>query len=113
SFGTFTNLINGNFICPATVPATLTVSNGNLFVTNLAVNATLEVRSGTLTMSAGVVQIDNLVITNSCGRFIRYGGTLSITATNLYKDFSAVGDSIPNGWKQRYNLDPFDLNLGN
>ena len=26
---------------------------------------------------------------------------------------SAVGDGIPNSWKQKYGLDPFDPNLGN
>jgi len=32
---------------------------------------------------------------------------------NLDPSFSAVGDGIPNGWKQQYGFDPFDPNLGN
>ena len=31
----------------------------------------------------------------------------------LDPNLSAVGDGVPNGWKQRYGLDPFDPNLAN
>lgn len=112
TFGNFTNLINGTFDCAA-LPI-INVNAGDLYVTNSTASALLEVRSGTITMmNASVVRIDKLVITNSCGRFIKVDGVLSIGTTNLGAGLSAVGDNNPNGWKQQYHLDPFDPNLAN
>jgi hypothetical protein len=76
-------------------------------------NATLDIRSGTFTMSAGTVGIGELVITNACGRLIRTGGTLSAGTTNLAPNLSAAGDGLPNGWKQSFGLDPFNPSLAN
>jgi T5SS/PEP-CTERM-associated repeat protein len=89
----------------------INITGGSLFVTNAAHNAVLDMRCGTLTFSSGLLQADILTVTNPCGRFIQTGGTLSITTTNLDPNLSAVGDGIPNGWKQQYGLDPFDPNL--
>jgi T5SS/PEP-CTERM-associated repeat protein len=69
----------GNPTCTAT--GVVFVTGGSLLVTNAAGNATLEVRSGTLTMSGGQAEVDNLVITNACGRFVFNGGTLATRAT--------------------------------
>jgi T5SS/PEP-CTERM-associated repeat protein len=52
--------------------------------------------------------VDVLILTNSCGLFIKTGGTLSATTTNLAPSLSAVGDGIPNSWKVTYGFDPFD-----
>jgi hypothetical protein len=112
TFANFTNVVNGTFDC--TVLPIINVNAASLNVTNSTSSALLEVRSGTFTMmNASVVRIDKLVITNSCGRFIKFDGVLSIGTTNLGAGLSAVGDSIPNGWKQQYHLDPFDPNLSN
>jgi len=100
------NLAVGSASCSST--ATFTMTAGSVFVTNASHTAVLEVRGGTVTFSAGTLVIDRLVMTNFCGRFIHTGGTLSITSTNLDPNLSAVGDGIPNGWKQQYGLDPFD-----
>jgi hypothetical protein len=48
-------------------------------------------------------------LTNACGTFIKAGGTLiTYNMPTLDPTLSAVGDGIPNGWKQQYGFDPFD-----
>jgi hypothetical protein len=100
------SLVIGN--CAVGVIGLVTVSGAQLFVTNAAHNATLDVRSGTFTINSGTVVIDNLVMTNDCGRFVRTGGTLSITSTNLDANLDADGDGIPNGYEQSHGLDPLN-----
>ena len=102
----FSNMTLGTFDCAAT--GIVNVTAGSLFVTNAAGNATLEVRSGTFTMSGGTVKIDKLVVTNACGRFIHTGGTLSISATNLLPNLDVAGDGLPWSWKQQFGFDVFD-----
>jgi len=88
------------------------LNSGNLFVTNATVNAVLEVRSGELILGGGVLQANILVVTNACARLIHNGGQIVYNQVILDPNLSAVGDGIPNGWKQQYGLDPFDPNLG-
>jgi T5SS/PEP-CTERM-associated repeat protein len=89
------------------------VQGGNFYVTNAAHNAVLEVRCGQLNVSSGLLQVDILVCTNACGHISHTGGTLIAGSLVLDPNLSAVGDGIPNGWKQQHGLDPFDPNLGN
>jgi hypothetical protein len=102
----FSSLILGTASCSAT--GIVTVTGGNLFVTNATGTAALDARSGTCTISSGFVQIDRLFVTNACARFIKSGGQLSAAFTNLAPNLSAVGDGIPNSWKLQFGLDPFD-----
>ena len=104
-------LLVGTLDCSAT--GVVIVAGGSLFVTNAAHTAVLEVRSGTVQLNSGTLIIDKLVLTNACGHFIKAGGTLSITTTNLDPNLSAVGDGIPNSWKQQYGFDPFDPTVAN
>ncbi|HTS18396.1 MAG TPA: hypothetical protein VMP11_12545 [Verrucomicrobiae bacterium] len=70
-----TNLLIGLAAGPCN--NSLQVHNGGLaIVTNAAHNAVLEVRGGQLLVDGGVVQTDNLVITNSCASLVHTGGTL-------------------------------------
>jgi T5SS/PEP-CTERM-associated repeat protein len=69
-----TNVTIGNANCTAT--GQITVDAGQLLVTNAAHNAVLQVLSGTLTLNGGTTIIDQLVVTNSCARFVHAGGTL-------------------------------------
>jgi hypothetical protein len=105
-FRCFTNFVNGNFGC--TVPAILNIAGGNLYVTNAAHAAVLDVRSGTVTLSAGVLKCDRLVITNGCARLFRSGGTLDVADLHLAENLDADGDGLPNGWELQYGLDPFE-----
>ena len=84
------------------------IDSGSLVVTNETGDAVLDVPNGSFIQNGGVVQADILVVTNACARFIRNGGTLLYKQLVLDPKLSAVGDGIPNGWKQRYGLDPFD-----
>jgi T5SS/PEP-CTERM-associated repeat protein len=89
------------------------LDSGSLLVTNATGDAVLEVRYGTLILNGGTLQVDILVMTNGCGLFVPQGGTLFYNQLVLDPNLSALGDGIPNGWKQQYGLDPFDPNLAN
>ncbi len=91
---------------------TVILTGGTCAVTNAAHSAVLEVRSGTLTHTGGALLIDNLVITNACGRFIHTGGTLLIGNLVLDPNLDADGDGMPNGWEQSYGLDPLTPTAG-
>jgi len=100
------NVILGNY--PCTAVGNFTVNGGDVSVTNTAGTATVDVRDGTVTLSAGALRIDHLVITNSCGHFIKASGTLVVGALDLDPALDADGDGIPNGWEQMFGLDPLD-----
>jgi len=89
------------------------LNSGSLIVTNSHQNAVLEIRNGMLVFNGGTLQVDTLVVTNPCALFLQYGGTLNASNIVLNPSLSAVGDGIPNGWKQQYGLDPFDPALAN
>ena len=104
----YSNLTVGNFACTAT--GIVNVTGGQLRVTNNAANAVLEMRNGTLTQSGGTLDVDRLIITNACARFIHTGGTLIYGILNLSTNafFDADDDGIDNKWEMDYGLDPLD-----
>jgi T5SS/PEP-CTERM-associated repeat protein len=55
----------------------LELDSGNLMVTNNGTGV-LEVRNGQLILNGGTLQVDTLVITNSCAEFVHTGGTLIV-----------------------------------
>ena len=63
----------------------LTVSGGSLIVTNLAGTGLLDVRYGTNVLTAGLIEADRLILTNTSDRgggiFNFTGGTLKTKAT--------------------------------
>ena len=94
----------------------LVVAGGTVFVTNATATAVLEVRGGTLELDSGTLVIDKLVMTNSCGQFVRTGGTLIYGSAVLGPNRDDDGDGIPNGYEQSHGLDPLnaaDANLDN
>jgi len=93
--------------CAAT--GVVLVTGGSLFVTNPTHNAVLEIRSGTVSVSGGMLQIDSLVVTNTCARFVHTGGNLSIESLLLDPAMDADGDGLPNGWEQANGLNPLAL----
>jgi T5SS/PEP-CTERM-associated repeat protein len=86
----------------------LRLDGGNLIITNQTTNAIFEVRRGKVILNGGVLQADKLIITNACAQLVNNGGTLIVRSLVLDSNLSAVGDGIPNSWKQRYGFDPFD-----
>jgi hypothetical protein len=84
------------------------MAGGRLDITNATGTATLQVVSGSVQLNSGTLTVDKIVVTNSCGRFIKTGGTLIYGSLVLAPNLSAVGDAIPNSWKLQYGLDPFD-----
>ncbi|HUK84184.1 MAG TPA: hypothetical protein VLZ12_16320, partial [Verrucomicrobiae bacterium] len=100
------NLVIG--LASATCDNWVQLDSGNLFVTNVTGDATLEVRTGKLILNGGVLRADRLVMTNACGLFVRNGGTLTVGTVLLRPDLDADGDGIPNIWEQTYGLDPLN-----
>ena len=94
--------------CGAGHVGVVTITGGNLFVTNAAHNATLDVRNGTLTLNSGLLQVDRFVMTNSCASFVHSGGLLQYNQAVLDPARDADGDGIPNGWEQSHGLDPLN-----
>jgi hypothetical protein len=103
SFGTLTvaggtsilssTLTIGSPSCTGT--GIVTVVGGNLFVTNAAGNAVLDLESGTLTLSGGTLVTDVLVATNPCASFQQTGGTLIVGGvTNVFTPLPFVITSI-------------------
>ena len=86
----------------------LELDGGTVTVTNSTGNAVLEVRHGTLVLNGGTLQVDELVMTNDCGLYVPNGGTLIAGSVLLNPNLSALGDGIPNGWKEQYGFNVFD-----
>ncbi|MCG3150312.1 MAG: hypothetical protein PCFJNLEI_03795 [Verrucomicrobiae bacterium] len=87
--------------CAGTGSGNLTVTGGLVTVTG-----TLDLRNGTFTLAGGTAVVNTLVITNSCARFVRTGGTLSVGVRILAVGMDADGDGLPNEWEQATGLDP-------
>jgi hypothetical protein len=76
-----TGITLGN--CDGTAVGYASVDGGQLTVTNAAHTGFIDVRSGEVTLDGGTLQVDKLVMTNSCGSFIHTGGTLIVGSVVL------------------------------
>lgn len=56
---------------------------GRLTVTNAAGTGFIDVQNGQLVLRSGILQVDKLVMTNSCGSFSHTGGTLIVGSVVL------------------------------
>jgi len=102
------SLVVGN--CGGDASGTVTIEGGSLYVTNSTHTAVLKLSSGQINLNSGTLQVDTLIITNSCALFYHNGGTLIVSNLVLAPNLSATGDGIPNSWKQQYGLDPLSTN---
>jgi hypothetical protein len=59
------------------------VGGGQLVVTNASGAGFIDIQNGQLILSNGVLQVDKLVMTNSCSQFIHTGGTLIVGSVIL------------------------------
>ena len=101
-----TNLTIG--VAPGSCNDLVQLDSGTVYVTNATGDAVFEVRYGSLILNGGTLQVDTLVMTNACGLFVPNGGALLYNQLVLDPNLSALGDGIPNGWKQQYGFDPLD-----
>jgi len=69
--------------CASNTAGYVTVDGGQLIVTNAAGTGFIDVRNGQLVLSGGVLQVDKLVMTNTCSSFIHTGGTLIVGSVVL------------------------------
>jgi hypothetical protein len=110
----FDSLVVGD--CGSNAIGQITVNGGTLYVTNATHTGYIDLRDGTITLNGGgALMADILVATNTCGAFVRNGGTLSIGTTILVTNLSTVGDGIPDTWRAQYfpNVDPIGRTTNN
>jgi T5SS/PEP-CTERM-associated repeat protein len=105
----YSNLTVG--FTPCTATGTVIVAGGSLFVTNVAGDATLDVRSGTLTISAGLLQANKIILTNPCAHYAYSGGIILYNTAVLNPNADDDGDGIPNSYEISHGLNA--LNPGN
>ena len=91
----YSKMVLGN--CPTGGIGVLNVMGGSLYVTNAAHNAFIDMRSGQMTLAGGTVQVDKLVMTNSCGSFLHTGGTLVVGSVVLDPNSFRIVSVSPQG----------------
>ncbi len=106
----YSNLVVGD--CGAGVTGTVSVAGGSLYVTNSTQTGVLNVQNGTFTISSGVLQADNLVITNPCAQFFHTGGTLIVSNVVLNPNLFQVLSVAPqtNGMLVTWLMGPGAIN---
>ena len=65
-------------ICGSNMLGYVVVNGGQLTVTNSFGSGFIDVQHGQLVMDNGVLQVDTLVMTNTCSQFLHTGGTLIV-----------------------------------
>lgn len=102
-------MILGNEDCANGAEGDVILSAGTLYVTNATHTANLDVHNGTFTLGPGAtLVVDNLILTNACGHFIKQTGGILITnnAPQLGPDLDADGDGQSNASELLAGTDP-------
>lgn len=104
-------MILGNGDCVSGAQGDVILSGGTLYVTNATHTANLDVRNGTFTLGPGAtLVVDNLILTNACGHFIKQPGGILITnnAPRLSPNLDADGDGQSNAAEALAGTDPLN-----
>jgi hypothetical protein len=102
-------MILGTGDCENGAQGNVNLSGGTLYVTNATHTANLDVRNGTFILGPGAtLVVDNLILTNACGHFIRQPGGILITnnAPQLNPNYDADEDGQSNGSETLAGTDP-------
>lgn len=80
AIGSSTWLVTNRYVVGQNVGAAgnVTHASGTLRVTNASATALLEMRRGTMTLNAGLIEADRLLLTNNAGHFSFNSGTLAV-----------------------------------
>jgi T5SS/PEP-CTERM-associated repeat protein len=81
-------------LSPTSTNNQVIINNGSLRVTNATGTGTLDVRRGSITQTAGLVEVDQLLVTNGLGQFLLNGGTLSSRSSSMGGMSLNVGANI-------------------
>jgi len=98
TLGFVTNIsANLQFTSPASTTGSVTMTSGNIGVTNGFLQGTLNVQTGTFTMNGGNLSVDNMFVTNTAGLFSLNGGvvTTSFTRVSNGGDFWVGSNAVP------------------
>jgi len=76
--------------CAGNTLGHVSVDGGQLTVTNAAHTGFIDVQNGQLVLSNGVLQVDRLVMTNTCSQFVHTGGTLIVGSVVLDPNAFAI-----------------------
>jgi hypothetical protein len=103
-----TNVIVGD--CASGALGIPTLTGGAMYVTNATGTAVLDVRNGTFVLGSGAtLVVDNLILTNACGHFVKAGGTLTVNRSmQLDPNLDADGDGESNAAEAQAGTDPLD-----
>ena len=83
--------------CPGQAYGFLIQSGGQLIASNPSHNAFIDVQNGQLSLFGGILQVDTLVMTNTCSSLVHTGGTLLVGSVildpNAFRIVSATRQS--------------------
>jgi hypothetical protein len=68
----------------------MSLNGGQLIVTNAASTGFIDIQNGQLVLSGGILQVDKLVMTNTCSSFLHTGGTLIVGSVILDPNAFAI-----------------------
>lgn len=106
------SLIVGTADCVNGAVGEINLYGGTLYVTNATHTAVLDVLNGTVVVNAGAtLVVDNLILTNACGHFMKEGGTVNLyNPPVLDPNLDADDNGESNAYKEAAGLDPLDPN---